>query len=72
MLVGGAWTQSLAALGPAPRAAPSPAPPRKTVEPRHWQFHGTRAGGGRQDPASGATQPRIQAEKAVWPGSPAL
>lgn len=69
MFVGGART---AALGPAAMAPPSPAPPRKRAGPRHWQFHGTRAGRGRQDPASGATPPRIQAEKAVWPGSPAL
>lgn len=59
-------------LRPRPQGGPSPAPPRKRAGPRHWQFHGTRAGRGRQDPASGATPPRIQAEKAVWPGSPAL
>lgn len=72
----GARTQSLCqpwTLSSGLPQAPSPSVPQKREGPHHWQFSpqrgSTRAGGGRKDPPSGAAQPRIQAEKPVWPYS---
>lgn len=59
-------------LRPRRHGAPKPRPTTEEGGASSLAIPRNRAGRGRQDPASGATPPRIQAEKAVWPGSPAL